>query len=1543
MNDKLVFTTDGTGVDKTVIVQVGDQVSNHDITISYKAPTITSISIKDPVPTLGGGALEVVGTSFGSDSDQFEINIGDGSCEDIVLISDTKASCTIPSGSGRLLVTVQVDSQQTELSQDFAIIYKGPNILQLVHPEFNTSIYNDFWIAGTDFGSEEDIPMISLYGFAAAECEYDFENCYKSKEYFDTNGNSIDPPTQQYIDGAEYDPYIDLSDSFRTTVDFYCIKCLLPPGFGDNISVAVVNDLTYGWTFLDHTLTFPNSKIYSIEPLNSSTDGNTTISITGTNFVPNEYIVYSYDNDTDTYVDDALLEGPITFSNITLDKTLTTNNNFTNSTFITTVIPAGIGKNLNISISLGNVVDIDTFNKKSFTFSYNPPNVTKKIVNQPTKGGLFSIEGLDFVPEILAKSQQTFPNSNVTIDGKLCTSLLWINSTLINCTVVEGIGANLTLEVFVGNQSSISDGKSSIKLFSYIAPNVTSEELSGTSKGNVEITIKGTNFVPASVVTSATNDKTNNYISINGNQCLSTKWENDQTSYCTIPPGIGTDLNVLVVVGNQKSPNNAVFSYDRPILEKDLYYSGPNEGQYEITIKGSNFVPSEIADKVTKSESNTIKINDVECPSIRWSTSSICYCTIPQGSGHNLTVNVTVGGQWTSTNDYFSYYDIPEISSIQPLSDVDGTEPITITGKFFYGKDLKVLFEEKALDSSKILSISETKIIFTCPSGGGTKFKVQVKAHSQESETFTYDGYKAPSNLQVRPSSGKTDESQPIDISGNNLGLLGEKVKVTIDGKNCINPVVSSSSLVTCYTPFGSEGTKTLTLTFKGQSGDSQYTYEEEEESSDHQSDDDETDGDDDPSDTTDSGESWWDKLKNVWQVVVTVVVTVVVAVAVAIEMLATEAVAATFALAEITIQTAEGLTFVIENVAAEVTTFVIEELAQPLSAELLGVLETTEVLVTENAFFANIKLLVTLLFVGGGTATGVAAGFTGKYVGIGKTTTDTTYPYMTGLLVDPSIQQKFSDFKSILIQLNITQNDGTIKTRYYTPEVGGVNMPVEGDTILTIITKSSQFRPMINNIKYKFSDYPPYTKNIAESFGLLRSDYISDERAIFYDNNGARLTLPIGVYQSDFLSNIGWINSRISSITTIWNLTISVWTSNSVTQYYGPITYGTPMTLPSNIIKLEIFLNSTVTNVKKLEIESPTIGTQITINNAYPTMKSLNIFLDDQLVNCVINAKILKCPISAGIQNKTLSLRWNNYDVYQKYNIFYTAPVITSHIENLDIQQNGLPNIGSLIFHLKGTNFIPNNVNPLNSKVLISGEPCQFTKWVDENNIICLSSINSSATLNSFIELTIGSTTSKPYTFNYISPICVGDTINGETTLASGTHLALSQPFTSIFSPSNCYSEINYVNSSLIVTQVSWFGNLTTTPESLTTIDNITISSPSCKWNLTFVDSQSQTLKLGKGHYDEAYLQSIGWSNRIVSFDVIVGCRVTVSKTAPTNSAFSISTHSNITQETMPTQLLSQITTIEISDWNLDNVDFGVTTYTNQWINFYGIDQSKL
>ncbi|EFA85503.1 hypothetical protein PPL_01460 [Heterostelium album PN500] len=101
----------------------------------------------------------------------------------------------------------------------------------------------------------------------------------------------------------------------------------------------------------------------------------------------------------------------------------------------------------------------------------------------------------------------------------------------------------------------------------------------------------------------------------------------------------------------------------------------------------------------------------------------------------------------------------------------------------------------------------------------------------------------------------------------------------------------------------------------------------------------------------------------------------------------------------------------------------------------------------------------------------------------------------LTFLLIPILLGQDIIINLYILIQLNTTQSDGIIKKRYYTPKVGGVNMPVEGDTVLTFITKSSRFRLMINNIKNKFSSSSTFSKK-------------NDERAIFYGNNGARLTL---------------------------------------------------------------------------------------------------------------------------------------------------------------------------------------------------------------------------------------------------------------------------------------------------------------------------------------------------------------------------------------------------------------------------------------------------
>ncbi|KAK5575790.1 hypothetical protein RB653_006924 [Dictyostelium firmibasis] len=296
----------------------------------------------------------------------------------------------------------------------------------------------------------------------------------------------------------------------------------------------------------------------------------------------------------------------------------------------------------------------------TFTYSYKAPVLlyTPPTIFIPTDGGNFQLNGKNFPPtqEIinlgLNTSEIIWNNDNfVTLKGTNLTNVNWKSSTLISCLAPPGFGQSAIVSVTVGKQISTTNNSNGVidnYFINYDYPRAESSLIPVPTDGG-ETIIKGINFIPTSLAAQVNNQTSRSihYIIINSYLSPSWTWINSTHVKAMVPKGIGRFIPV-VIVGSQSSYPSLRPFYDKPKLDKKEYkYLGGNN----ITITGSNFIPIGIS----SDSSSNVKIGGIPCNSITWVDSKSVICNIPTGVGNNLNIEVTVGGQATDVNDYFSY------------------------------------------------------------------------------------------------------------------------------------------------------------------------------------------------------------------------------------------------------------------------------------------------------------------------------------------------------------------------------------------------------------------------------------------------------------------------------------------------------------------------------------------------------------------------------------------------------------------------------------------------------------------------------------------------------------------------------------------------------------------------------------------------------------------------------------------------------------------------------------------------------------------------
>ncbi|KAM9994049.1 hypothetical protein ACTFIZ_012026 [Dictyostelium cf. discoideum] len=335
--------------------------------------------------------------------------------------------------------------------------------------------------------------------------------------------------------------------------------------------------------------------------------------------------------------------------------------------------PINVGANRTIQVTFPNNI------KYTYKYSYSLPWLSEYLtanssdthggncsrsncLTPPEKPQYLNITGFNFNPfEFISpfydsnKTIASWKNSSRIYIGTFeCGSVQWINSTNVSCIIPPGIGADLKVNITIGEQKSENQ-----LLFSYNKPNITNK-ITVSTDGATDIDYVGFNFVPAELKDFYNKEENKNVsvnsITINGKtQYKDIKWINS-TSFSFNPvAGIGKNHSVVLLVGGQKSNETRSFSYNPPSLD-NKQYSAPSSGGKSITIKGNDFVPKSLVNSVNSSN-GTVSINGILCVNWDWIDSKNVKCTVPPGKGKGLPILVNVQNQLNNLNNYFSYYD----------------------------------------------------------------------------------------------------------------------------------------------------------------------------------------------------------------------------------------------------------------------------------------------------------------------------------------------------------------------------------------------------------------------------------------------------------------------------------------------------------------------------------------------------------------------------------------------------------------------------------------------------------------------------------------------------------------------------------------------------------------------------------------------------------------------------------------------------------------------------------------------------------------------
>ncbi len=420
--------TAGTTVDVKVTTPAGTSATSAATKYTYGLPSVTLLSPAAGAAA-GGNTVVITGANF---TGATAVMFGSSNVTSYVVNSSTQITAVAPPGSAGTTVDVRVSTAAGTSSTSDASKYSyGIPVVTLLDPAAGPA-------AG---GTEVDIYGTGFTGVSGADAvKFGVKNAISFEVVSATHIEAIAP-----------------SGTGGTTVD---VTVKNPVGY--SAATGTANDYAYGVPAV--TALLPNS---------GPATGGTTVTITGTGFVPGATVQFG--------------GAGYPATNVTVAS----------PTSITCISPAhSVGK---VEVTVTTPAGVSSTEGTGNDFSYGIPAVTALSPNGGSVSGgtTVTITGTNF----------TSP-ATVSFGGTPATSVTVVNSTTITCLSPLHSTEVVDVTVTTGAGTSATDGAGND--FAYGAPTVTAlSPTAGPVGGGTAVTITGTGFVPGASVsfggTTATN------------------------------------------------------------------------------------------------------------------------------------------------------------------------------------------------------------------------------------------------------------------------------------------------------------------------------------------------------------------------------------------------------------------------------------------------------------------------------------------------------------------------------------------------------------------------------------------------------------------------------------------------------------------------------------------------------------------------------------------------------------------------------------------------------------------------------------------------------------------------------------------------------------------------------------------------------------------------------------------------------------------------------------------------------------------------------
>lgn len=539
------------------------------------------------------------------------------------------------------------------------------------------------------------------------------------------------------------------------------ITAVAPAGSAGTVDVRVTNNAqTSAIAAADQYTYVTPPTATSLDVTAGPTTGGTSVTVTGTDFVPGSTSV--------------------TIGGTVVPAASVTVNSATSLTFSTPVHAAG-SVAVTVTTSGGTTGAVPG----GFTYLNTPTTASLAPAFGTSAGGTsVTVSGSNFAVGATSVTigGTTVPASSVTVNSS--------TSLTINTPAHAAGNVAVTVTTSGGTSNAVAGG------FTYEdAPTAASlTPTAGPTGGGTSVTVTGTNFVAGDTG-----------VTIGGTTIpVASVTVNSATSLTfSTPAHVAGNVAVFVSTSGGSSGNVAGgYTYvAAPTVTSIAPISGPGGGATPVVITGTNFTGA-----TTVTFGATAATFNID-------SATQITATSPAGSGL-VDVRVTTAGGTSATTaaDQFTYIPAPTVTSISPTagSTVGGTI-VTITGTNFTGA---TAVQFGATAATGFTFVSATSLTATAPAGTGT-VDIRVTTPGGTSavsaaDQFTY--VTAPTVTSISPSAGPQIGGTTVIITGANLSGA---TAVVFGGTSATGITVNSSTQITATSPAGT-GTVDVRITTVG-------------------------------------------------------------------------------------------------------------------------------------------------------------------------------------------------------------------------------------------------------------------------------------------------------------------------------------------------------------------------------------------------------------------------------------------------------------------------------------------------------------------------------------------------------------------------------------------------------------------------------------------------------------------------------------------------------------------------------------------------------